>query len=68
VLDLREHDEGWVRSKLGDRWLGFSDTQLEALMKGAGFTHTVVRVGARRENDPFTVLIASGERQTLEKA
>jgi ArsR family transcriptional regulator len=67
LLDLREHDEGWVRSKLGDRWLGFSDRQLDALMRAAGFSHTVVRVGARRENDPFTVLIASGERQALEK-
>src|SRR5262245_42884490 len=26
VLDLREHQEDWVRSKLGDRRLGFSDT------------------------------------------
>ena len=25
VLDLREHDEAWVRERLGDRWLGFSD-------------------------------------------
>jgi ArsR family transcriptional regulator len=66
VLDLREHDEGWVKTKLGDRWLGFSDTQLDGLMKAAGFGKTVVRVGARRENDPFTVLIASGERQSLE--
>ena len=67
VLDLREHEEGWVKSKLGDRWLGFGDAQLGALMKAAGFGKTVVRVGARRENDPFTVLIASGERQELEK-
>ena len=25
ILDLREHGEEWVRSKLGDRTLGFSD-------------------------------------------
>ena len=25
MLDLRPHDETWVREKLGDRWLGFSD-------------------------------------------
>ena len=66
VLDLREHEEGWVKSKLGDRWLGFGDSELDGLMKAAGFGKTVVRVGARRENDPFTVLIASGERQSLE--
>jgi ArsR family transcriptional regulator len=24
VLDLRQHDETWVRDRLGDRWLGFT--------------------------------------------
>ena len=24
VLDLREHEEAWVRERLGDRWLGFT--------------------------------------------
>jgi hypothetical protein len=45
---------------------GINDAELDGLMKAAGFGKTVVRVGARRENDPFTVLIASGERQSLE--
>ena len=66
VLDLREHEEAWVRSKLGDRWLGFSEDKLEALLGGAGFSRTTVRIGARRESDPFTVLIATGERRELE--
>ena len=30
ILDLRAHDETWVREKLGDRWLGFSDEHLRA--------------------------------------
>ena len=29
ILDLRPHDETWVREKLGDRWFGFSDDQLD---------------------------------------
>jgi len=62
VLDLREHSEAWVRSKVGDRWLGFSDERLEALLRGAGFKKPVVRVGARRTGDPFTVLIAAGTK------
>ena len=66
VLDLREHEEAWVRSKLGDRWLGFSEDRLKALLGGAGFSNMAVRIGARRENDPFTVLIATGERRELE--
>ncbi len=60
VLDLREHDEAWVRERLGDRVLGFADSELGALMTRAGLTRVKVSVGARRTGDPFTVLIASG--------
>jgi len=60
VLDLREHDQDWVRDRVGDRWLGFSDTQLEQFLTGAGLNDVQVRVGARLAGDPFTVLIASG--------
>lgn len=60
VLDLREHDQEWVVERLGDRWLGFSDAALAALLKNAGLAGVTVGVGARRAGDPFTVLIASG--------
>jgi ArsR family transcriptional regulator len=60
VLDLREHDESWVRGKLGDHWLGFSERRLQALLAEAGFDDVTVRVGARRAADPFTVLVAAG--------
>jgi ArsR family transcriptional regulator len=62
VLDLREHEETWVRAKLGDRWLGFGDDQLRVLLAGAGFTQVTVRVGARRQGDPFSVLVAAGTK------
>jgi ArsR family transcriptional regulator len=62
VLDLREHDESWVRAKLGDRWLGFSEARLHELLAGAGFERVVVRVGARTPGDAFTVLIAAGTK------
>jgi len=62
VLDLREHDERWVRERLGDRWLGFSDEALAKLLKGAGLTDVRVSVGARRTGDPFTVIVASGTK------
>jgi SAM-dependent methyltransferase len=60
VLDLREHDQEWVRKRLGDRWQGFSDAALANLLEGAGLSNVAVTVGARRTGDPFTVLIASG--------
>jgi ArsR family transcriptional regulator len=62
LLELREHAETWVRTKLGDKWLGFSEDRLRALLTGAGLSHVVVRVGARRTGDPFNVLIAAGTK------
>ena len=60
VLDLREHDQSWVRERLGDRWLGFTRERLATLLEEAGLIDVKVTVGARRTGDPFTVLIASG--------
>jgi len=62
VLDLRRHEEAWVRERFGDRWLGFDDEELAGLLKGSGFADVRVKVGARLTGDPFTVLVASGIR------
>lgn len=62
VLDLRAHDQEWVKSRLGDQWLGFSDDRLESLLAGAGLAEVRVGVGARLKGDPFTVLVASGRK------
>ena len=63
VLDLRRHDQGWVRDTLGDRWLGFDDEELRRLLENAGLVDVRVGVGARHARDPFTVLVASGTRK-----
>ena len=63
VLDLRAHDQEWVRDRVGDRWLGFEDKQLERFLTGAGLADVTVRAGARLPGDPFTVLIAAGVKQ-----
>jgi SAM-dependent methyltransferase len=60
LLELRRHDEAWVRDRLGDRWLGFEDKELKTLLEAAGLSGVKVTVGARRARDPFIVLIASG--------
>ena len=60
LLDLRTHQEEWVRAKLGDRRLGFDDDELRRMLTAAGLTDVKVGVGARKSGDPFTVLIASG--------
>jgi ArsR family transcriptional regulator len=67
ILDLRPHDETWVREKLGDRWFGFSDEHLSGLLNRAGFTDVRVALGARRTNDPFAVLLAVGTKRARKK-
>jgi SAM-dependent methyltransferase len=62
ILDLRQHDQAWVRERLGDRSLGFSHERLAALLTDAGLLDVKVTVGARKTGDPFTVLIASGRK------
>ena len=62
ILDLREHREEWVRSKLGDRTLGFGDGELRRMLTDAGLTDVRVGVGARKAGDPFTVLIAAASK------
>jgi SAM-dependent methyltransferase len=62
VLDLRAHDQAWVKTRLGDRWLGFDDGELRRLMEEAGLGAVNLEVGARLKGDPFTVLVASGRK------
>jgi SAM-dependent methyltransferase len=62
ILDLREHREEWVRTKLGDRTLGFNDGELKRMLHAAGLRDIKVGVGASKAGDPFTVLIASGTK------
>jgi SAM-dependent methyltransferase len=63
ILDLRTHQESWVRAKLGDRVMGFDARALERTLKAAGLNDVHVGVGARTARDPFTVLVACGEKR-----
>lgn len=60
ILDLRQHDQRWVRGRFGDQRLGFADAELELLLRGAELHDVKVQVGARHTGDPFVVLVASG--------
>ncbi|MGH9255961.1 MAG: ArsR/SmtB family transcription factor [Vicinamibacterales bacterium] len=62
LLDLRRHDQAWVSTRLGDRWLGFTEAELERLFRGAGLRDIRIQVGAKHSGDPFVVLIASGAK------
>ena len=62
VLDLRAHREEWVRSKLGDRTLGFADEELKKILVAVGLRDVRVGVGAQKAGDPFTVLNRLGDK------
>jgi SAM-dependent methyltransferase len=62
LLDLRAHQEEWVRAKLGDRRLGFDDDELKRMLIAAGLSDVKVGVGARKAGDPFTVLVATATK------
>jgi len=62
ILDLRQHQQEWVRSKLGDRSLGFREAQLKRMLTAAGLRDTRIGVGSRKSGDPFTVLVAAGTK------
>lgn len=65
LLELRRHQEAWVQERLGDKWLGFDDDELRAMLEHAGLSGVRITVGARRARDPFTVLIASGLKNAV---
>ncbi len=62
ILDLREHQETWVRDKLGDQTLGFSESALRQLLLDAGLTEVRTALGARKAGDPFAVVLARGRK------
>jgi len=62
VLDLRPHDQAWVKQGLGDRWLGFADDEIARMLRSAGLVDVQVRLGARRAGGPFAVTIANGRK------
>lgn len=61
VLDLRAHAEAWTKSRLGDRWLGFSPEAVADMLGQAGLVDLVVRSATDETDDgPFGVLSAIG--------
>ena len=48
VLDLKEHDQDWVRTRFGNQRLGFTREELDALLQSAGLKEVRVTTGARK--------------------
>jgi ArsR family transcriptional regulator len=62
VLELRPHDQTWVKERLGDQWLGFADDAIARMLRAAGLADVRVQLGARAAGGPFAVTVASGRK------
>jgi ubiquinone/menaquinone biosynthesis C-methylase UbiE/biotin operon repressor len=63
VLDLLQHNFDEARELYGDRWLGFSESQLSAMLGKAGFTQVETLIADKEEAQPrFQTLLAIGTR------
>jgi len=61
ILDLLEHNQAKVAKHLGDRWPGFSKTQLHTWLKNAGFKKIEITEVDREEEPPhFQTMLATG--------
>lgn len=61
ILDLKRHSFEEARDLYSDRWLGFSEAELDRLLKSAGFADTAAWVVHREEDPPhFETILASG--------
>jgi ArsR family transcriptional regulator len=65
ILDLLHHNFEQARELYGDRWLGFSELELQTWLEKAAFKKIEVTVVAREEQPPnFQTVLAAGEKPT----
>jgi ArsR family transcriptional regulator len=63
ILDLLRHRFEQAHEIYGDRWLGFTESELQRWLEAAGYKEIEVTIVAREEEPPhFQTLLASGEK------
>jgi ArsR family transcriptional regulator len=63
VLDLSRHHFEEAREMYADLWLGFTELEVERLLKGAGFRAVETAIVYRESEAPyFETLLATGEK------
>jgi ArsR family transcriptional regulator len=66
ILDLLKHRFEEAREIYADEWLGFSESELEAMLQKAGFTQLQTSVVHKESETPhFQTLLAVGSKQGL---
>jgi SAM-dependent methyltransferase len=63
ILDLLQHNFEQARELYGDRWLGFTESDLQNWLEAAGFKKIEVTAVAREDQPPhFQTVLATGEK------
>jgi ArsR family transcriptional regulator len=63
VLDLKRHGYEEARELYADRWLGFSEAELDGFLRTAGFDRVEIATVHREEESPhFETLLAVGHK------
>ena len=63
ILDLASHSHEQARELYADVWLGFSEVELQQILKGAGFSRIEVSVVSRETQAPnFQTLLATATK------
>lgn len=63
ILDLLKHTFTEARELYADRWLGFSESQLAAMLKKSGFTDIETLIADKQEAHPkFQTLLGIGKK------
>jgi len=64
ILDLAQHNFEQAHDLYGDRWLGFTEADLQSWLEAAGFKNIEATVVAREEQPPhFQTVLAAGEKR-----
>ena len=63
ILDLARHSHDQARELYADVWLGFSEVELQQILKGAGFSGIEVSIVSRETQAPnFQTLLATATK------
>jgi len=63
ILDLLKHKFEQAHELYGDRWLGFSESQLQRWLEAAGFKRIEITIVAQEDEPPhFQTILACAER------
>jgi ArsR family transcriptional regulator len=63
ILDLLAHGEEWMRTKFGDFWLGFTQSDLKAWLKEGGFASIHLEItGPSKDYPEIEGLLAQAEK------